>query len=115
MQNVSLLAACLVSQPGCGARMWPASTPRRCLGVTPKDQHHFRSRLAVSLAINNDTRSDRRGELNGVGMSTSSLTRSIVPTLVSACLAFSIDDIRCFPLDSYLALYILGLVKLAFA
>ena len=71
--------------------------------------------IGVSLAINNATGPDRRGELNGIVMTTSSVARSLSPVLASALFAFSIDGNHPFPFDYHLAFYCIALVRLTVA
>lgn len=71
--------------------------------------------IGVSLAINNATGPDRRGELNGISLTTSSITRSISPVFFSALFAFSIDGNHPFPFHYHLAFYCIALVRLTVA
>ena len=67
--------------------------------------------IGLSLAINNATGPDRRGELNGILMTTTSVARSLSPVCFSALFAYSIDGEHPFPLDYHLAFYCIGLIR----
>ncbi|CAN0487349.1 unnamed protein product, partial [Scytosiphon promiscuus] len=71
--------------------------------------------IAVSLAINNATGPDRRGELNGISFTSTCVGRALSPVLFSALFAYSIDGDHPFPFGSHLACYCLALIRLAAA
>lgn len=71
--------------------------------------------MGVSLAINDATGPDRRGELNGISATVGSFSRAISPIICSALFAFSIVGDRPFPFDYHLVFYLLAVVRLAVA
>ncbi|CAN0428093.1 unnamed protein product, partial [Laminaria digitata] len=71
--------------------------------------------IGLSLAVNNATGPDRRGELNGINMTSSSLARSLSPVIFSALFAYSIDGDHIFPFDYHLAFYCNAFIRLAVA
>eukprot|EP00904_Undaria_pinnatifida_P000564 jgi/Undpi1/10508/HiC_scaffold_29.g12958.m1 len=71
--------------------------------------------IGVSLAVNNATGPDRRGEMNGIYMTTTSISRAISPVFASMLFAWSIDVSLPFPFDYHLAFYFLALIRLTVA
>ena len=71
--------------------------------------------IGVSLAVNNATRPDRRGEMNGIYMTTTSISRAVSPVFASTLFAWSIDGGLPFPFDYHLAFYFLALIRLTVA
>ena len=67
------------------------------------------------MAINNSTGPARRGELNGISMTMSSIARSISPLISSALFAYSVGGDHPFPFDYHFAFFFLALVRLAVA
>ncbi|CAM9790866.1 unnamed protein product, partial [Laminaria digitata] len=71
--------------------------------------------VGISLALNNSTGPDRRGELNGISMAMGSLTRAISPVVCLALYAYSIARDYPFPFDYHLVFLFLALVRLVVA
>lgn len=71
--------------------------------------------VGMSIAINNATGPERRGELNGLSMMVSSFARALAPVACSALFAFSIDGDHPFPFDYHLVFYLLGALRLTVA
>lgn len=71
--------------------------------------------IGLSLALNNATGPDRRGELNGISAMVGSLSRAISPILCSSLFAFSIEGHHPFPFDYRLVFYLLASLRLTVA
>lgn len=84
-----------------------------CSFDVPPPLHQFY--IGISLAINNATGPDRRGEINGILNTTTSVARSISTATASALFAYSIDGNHPFPFDYHLAFYCLALIRLTVA
>ncbi|CAN0439084.1 unnamed protein product, partial [Ascophyllum nodosum] len=61
--------------------------------------------IAISLAINNSIDASRRGEVNGLATTISSIGTSAGPIVCSVLFAFSIAAERPFPFDVHLVWY----------
>lgn len=69
----------------------------------------------ISLTVNNAVSPSRRGELNGVAMAVSSLSKGAAPFICSPIFAWSIDHHRPFPFNFHLIYILLGLGMLGAA
>ena len=83
--------------------------------VSPRAKRAKQFYVGLSLAINNATRADRRGEMNGLSMMMASLARVIAPIVCSSLYAYSINSNQAFPLDYHLVFYLLALVRFSVA
>ncbi|CAN0383100.1 unnamed protein product, partial [Laminaria digitata] len=71
--------------------------------------------VAVSLATNNATGPDRRGELNGLSTTVSAISTMLSPIICSALFAFTIDGHHTFPFNYNLTFYFLAFSRLVSA
>ena len=65
----------------------------------------------MSLAINNATEPERRGELNGISFTSSCVARTLSPVVFSALFTYFINGSHPFPFGYHLALYHLALIR----
>ena len=71
--------------------------------------------MGISVAVNNATGPERRGELNGIEAAVAAFTKAISPVLCSALFAFSIDGNKPFPFDYHFTFYLLTVMRLVVA
>lgn len=97
--------------------MFPTSAvshPRPCLSdVDHSAPNQFY--VAIAMAVNTATGPDRRGEINGLSMTCTSLARSISAIVFSSLFAFSVNNNHTYPFDYHLAFYLVALTRLVVA
>ena len=67
--------------------------------------------VGTALAINTST-PDRRGEVNGISTTITSVTRAISPIVSASVFAWSINANHGFPFNHHLVFYLLGAMRL---
>eukprot|EP00904_Undaria_pinnatifida_P005739 jgi/Undpi1/2295/HiC_scaffold_13.g05679.m1 len=71
--------------------------------------------VGISVAVNNATGPERRGELNGIAAAVTAFTKALSPVLCSVLFAFSIDGNKPFPFDYHFVFYLLTVMRLVVA